>query len=240
MDQPFLTYSLSFNHDRRRRKLPELRITMSDSMLTHTEEILRSSRIMEVVDINEYLRKSIGNPWQEPELVFDGKARRPFGIGQCGYVTSVDGRSHIHFPYESSSLSYVVMTLHVLLISLGLSMEREQAGTNQHQLCSVTTRCTHSHMGWGHSMCGNIYPTFWRWLASLDGVVREAIEQKISESVLEAYVAFASKDKRRKLRKFWRYTCRSIIGDHGRFIICCPGDACDIAIYPEGDFIQDD
>lgn len=236
MEEPYLAYSMAFKH-RRGRKPPELVITVLDTVFAQADHLLRTSRILEVSGVHEYLKGDFANPWYEPELCLTSGA---YGIRGCGYLTHGDGVTELHFPYLSATMYRVTMTLHVLFVALAWSMEQESRPSNRRQHYTISTRCEHASVGWGHAMHGDIFPAFRRLLAQLPESSKERIAQEARQSVLEAHVAFVEPDKRRMHRKFWNYDCRARIEPDGRFYIACPGNACDIAIYPDSDSLDEE
>lgn len=235
---PLLTYGLSFRNPKKKNQPPELVFALRDTDLERVEDLLRTSRIIEAVDVPEYLKEFPSESWNEPMLALD-RAKKPFGLGSCAYVVSNDDVSEIRFPFTAANLRRTSMTIHVVLIALSVRSSEVDEGrlSNRMQLCEIQTRCS-TAWPYGHAVSGYIFPSFRKWLVGLTEERREEVCVKAAAAIQATWYALHGKghDGRKMSRDFG---IRASISEDGRFYLKCPGDACDLSIYPDGMWSDD-
>lgn len=175
-------------------------------------------------------------PGHQPGL-FDQAGEREFGFGACGYVREGESGDEYHLPLTYGTVPQVALTLHLFAFALQNLVSdamRVEPQANRAQLLDFMTRCdNHAHAGYGHATTGHIYPSFRSWLVRL-GAEHEADSGHVTvveEAMADVYQAVAHP----KAREF-ASDCRARVNGAGRFLLECPGNACDIAIYPDGDY----
>ncbi|HVM58708.1 MAG TPA: hypothetical protein VMT80_00005, partial [Candidatus Paceibacterota bacterium] len=110
--------------------------------------------------------------------------------------------------------------------------------SNRKQLMEVEPFVRIGQSMYGHPLGGDVFPTARRWLeryADRTPKARNAWSDNrpLPSSVVEAMRSSWRSLARKDLRKYARENGGSISSD-GRFIFNCFGNACDIAMYPEG------
>ena len=165
--------------------------------------------------------------------LFPDPRGREFGFGAVGYVTEDDEERVYHVPILRERLHEATLTIRVLAFALDGhvtdAMKLKPVG-NRFQLLSFRTSAKHDIHG--HSVGGVVHPAFRRWLASF--AKRTDVTQYLAradEAMLAVYTSIA----RPEALKFAKDNCYSRISEDGRFFFTCPGNACDIAIYPDNE-----
>lgn len=115
---------------------------------------------------------------------------------------------------------------------LFLECEKSESSTaNRQQLMGLTTRCDRQAIGWGHIISGDIYPSMRSWLSRLAGSGTSNPLASVSEAMEEVY-GFLDPDH----AGLWKGMYEARLHASGRFILECPGNACDVSIYPDQDY----
>ncbi len=152
-----------------------------------------------------------------------------YGFASCCRVSTGAGIRTLHFEMcrpkirqLSASICYTLLALNVLLRQIVCA---EDGLKKQHQYLEVETLCSVGKAH-GHAIYGHVFPSLGIWLKEHCGTenlpgVPEAMEEvwvTVSERNLHQYADWSS------VR----------IEEDGRFCFTCFGDACDVAIYPDG------
>jgi len=157
-----------------------------------------------------------------------------FGYDKCGHMNISDGEVHFRFELrENTNANYISLTVWFLLQVFNHMFFAEESQTpNCHQFIQIDTICkTGQH---GHSMSGCISPDLGAWLKKQGGDVRDegmfssAYLPAVGEVMRQAW----NKIGWSKIKKNSK-ECRAVIFPDGRFSLTCPGDACDVSIYPD-------
>jgi hypothetical protein len=241
--EPFLTYSLRFRHFKKEKgekaRPPELVFTVRTDVLQKTEELLRTTRILEVAEVQKYLGERPSYSWDEPHLPLDS-ANQPFGIGGCGYVKTEDSSAEISFPITASQMYRITKTINVLMIALNWSMETGDTASNKYQLFELETRCERAH-SWGHITQGHVFPVFRRWIASLSDEHKKQVSARAGAAIKLTWYSLLSPGQRKKARAMrdYDYVWYASINSDGRFQLVTLGNACDLSIYPDSGWDKD-
>lgn len=150
-----------------------------------------------------------------------------FGYEECGSVVEDDMNIHTYValgPYPRAK--HCALTIHVITSAL-LETEVQPIPDRPQQAC-IQTVCNDGDMN-GHAMGGDISPQLLQWIqkhipeeeahARVPGEVVTAM-QTAWQCITQKEIAFPD--------EFW-----GMLHSKGRFALGCPGDACDIAIYPD-------
>ena len=213
---------------------PELVLVLSQTGWEQVEQYLQTSSISERVGAAEYLRRPFVESWLEPSFTFTPE-RVLFGYDQCGYVTRTESEVKIHFPLRPQSVMATALTLHAVMISVDICLvanAEELPRTNRFQLFTVSTRCV-PEFPYGHAMQGYVFPAFRRWLIHAAATVELSMVETALRQAGHALLQFDTKKEEREYRKLMDCMFRAYIYADGRFVLTCPGNACDIAIYPD-------
>jgi hypothetical protein len=165
------------------------------------------------------------------QSLFDGPV--PFGYGRCGCM-SIDGKV-MYFEFElrnGDASQCIALSLKLLLQALNVAMPGPRQ-TNQPQQIEVEMRCEWDAVGYGHAMGGSISPLLLEWLkrhaAQGDGNTYVPLPAPVVSAMRATWMAVAYDDMGR-----WASDCSGYTTRDGRFSLVCFGNACDIAIYPDG------
>jgi hypothetical protein len=196
---------------------------------THYERFV--SMLHRVVGLNEslarmYLRRYVAFALPDPDLF----GHRVLGYGRLGQAAFVDNEFLIRLPImPKKALSLLTLTIHVLFDTLCLPLV-EGEESNQEQQFSFFTSCKEDIHG--HYLGGQISPSLYRWLLKKgrtgEGENDVSMPEVVIEAMKEAWKAGGGKISRMSVRDF-----RGSITHDGRFMLACPGNACDVAIYPD-------
>ncbi len=153
-----------------------------------------------------------------------------FGYGRCGFVTAAEGM--IHFRIELAGedhLYYSALTIHILTQAFGAPFDTELL-SNRFQQIDLETRCFISGP-YAHAMSGCVSPALLAWLREQGKQLEESAHtlREIVKAMRQTWAAIAMPESRQ-----WARDCSASIAPDGRFILHCFGNACDLAIYPDG------
>lgn len=162
-----------------------------------------------------------------------------FGHEQCGCLEDDDSGRSYRFPLVSTNTSSIVLTVSVLLMLLNDAVDEHgpSLSSNRPQLMAFSTRCaseSDAPMGWGHMISGKAYPPMRRWLSDRVRLGGSDPLSAVRKAMREAYTSL---DPERG--KLFVDMCDARLDPSGRFLLECPGNACDVAIYPESDYGPD-
>ncbi|MDB5189424.1 MAG: hypothetical protein JWL82_381 [Parcubacteria group bacterium] len=219
----------------RTRVAPELLFTLEGDTGQRAEDFIFKHGFYE--NIGDYLEGQ-DESWSghQANLFPRTTNDREFGFDGCGYVIQNDGVTEYHLPLTFETVSQVALTLHLFSHTLRYMMSdafKTESKSNRAQLLDFTTRCdNHANGGYGHAVSGHIYPALRNWLTRYSqkhGKSGGTIAA--SERAMRQVYATISHPLARRFAK----DCSAHVNAEGRFILVCPGNACDLAIYPEGD-----
>mgnify|MGYP001601839880 CR=1 FL=1 len=159
-----------------------------------------------------------------------------FGYGRCGFVKIDDSQAHLHVELRGGeSILASTLTIHHLSLALGLPIEGMQR-SNQVQQIDVITRCEHAYV-YGHAVSGYVSSRVRSWLiqqGSKTTKEHSAIDAVISTAMRTTWKAIIDARYKPSTRDFYTQ-----ITSDGRFSLNCPGNACDLSIYPDQIFRGD-
>lgn len=234
-------YGLSYEFGVRKRwtqSLPALVVRVPADSWSRVEEFLESPRIVKRTRSIEYLPEGSVASWEEPQFNFT--AQRLFGFDGCAHVVHQEGEVLIRFPLVPEKIMQTALSLHMLLWSIDVLLvsEEEKKGSmgNRQQFFTISTCCKRGGV-MGHGVFGYVYPVFRQWLvrAAEKGIDLGRVEAALQNTYCSLR-AFKSKKEEKRTVHLLRHDFRAYITDDGRFFFSCPGNACDLAIYPEGSY----
>lgn len=158
--------------------------------------------------------------------------RVEFGYGRCGTVTFEDGKAHLCVELRGGEQVFQ-STLTISLLATVLCLPIEGAHqSNQVQQIDIEARCDRKARVYGHAVGGYVSARLRRWLRSEVGKIRGRssipMPQKVVQAMQETWFAISGTRFAQSARD-----CGGSISSDGRFVLTCPGDACDLAIYPD-------
>ncbi len=224
-------YELSFaSAGRRLHTNPRIVFTVRSA---HLEEIGRRLRIIAAdwkKRAAEYCPAGATFAHPAPDLF----GRIEFGYGRCGSVTSEDEETHLNIELSGGEQLYCsTLTMKVLTEALLVPIESGDA-PNQIQQVDLQMRCDmHDPIGYNHAVSGYVSSQVLNWLRVHGKRARDGgdipIHAEVAAAMREVWIAVCIPDHRQ-----WASECRGRISSDGRFMLKCFGDACDLAIYPDG------
>jgi hypothetical protein len=250
--RPSRLYGLSFvPHKARSCRPPQLVLVTPVAIAQVVQEILSVRPTNDLVDADSYLKSGYTASWSPTLLnhLYPEEFRGKFGYGYCCALELEDDEVRFVFPLVRELAHEIVLTLHALFRafwSFEGQMERvgESVSSNHLQLMMLTTRCElNSPAGWGHMVNGFMYPALTTYLARLESDdQRQALEKSVTLALTQTALALQPQQdmSKRDTRKYIEDYCGVRIESDGRFIMGCPGDACDIAIYPDSYYGPDE
>lgn len=219
-------YDLSFRAPGRVRKKPHIIFTITN---VHFAELnIELQRQLTRFDAATYIGHETQFTLPYPDLF----GHTEFGYGKCGLVLTKRDSVHLCIELSEQALHEVVLTIHVLTSVLNCDMQNAVAdASNQHQLLELETQCRPGYEMYGHSVAGNVSPRLVSWLRNKG---EQAYKCRSSLPELDA-VGNAMRHTWRVInqRTQWKSArfCGCTILRDGRFILTCPGNACDVAMY---------
>lgn len=238
IENPGRVFDLSYVPPRKKgknKKPPELVFTTTFNHGQKTEECIFESRIFERVSPEIYLKTKTHWSGQQADL-FPEVHGRGFGFGGCGYVVEAEDFREYHLPLTPTTVYHVALTVHVFSMALDWVTTDEMKAenkSNRFQLLTFETWCVANRQaGWGHAVHGSVFPAFRRWLT----LTAEKMDENSSISEAEATMRTVYNYLGHPLGMGFNDQCRARLYTDGRFILECPGDACDVAIYPDSDY----
>ncbi len=184
--------------------------------------------------LKEYKDEYFGTDLEFTPLSKDVFGNYTFGCGRCGYMYIDNKVIYIHFELTLNvDIHHISMTMFLLLKVLNFFVyDEEIENPNNIQFLQLDTVCQIGHHG--HSISGSVSPKLGAWLKKQG----ECLEDE------SAFSNVSLLDVEKTMRQTWnQFTerkleespreCRAIIVRSGRFSLVCPGDACDVSIYPD-------
>lgn len=170
-----------------------------------------------------------------------------FGFGQCGTVVQDGNEMHLTIRLgDDLHLKHCVLTINLLLSCLFAARAHDTETTNRQQQVFFKTGCGHDLHG--HSVVGHISGELFAWLraygtqeaneeehAPLPRAVRDAM-QSTWRAVAPKGPGFDTEFDEEFDHRFEEEqvdSCDGSIRNNGCFSLRCPGNACDISIYPD-------
>lgn len=229
---PGRIYGLSFRPPNTEAGIarPEIVLTVSNETAARLEELLES-RKHRFVD-QTYVPES--EPiWQDSQSTLDPGFSRWFGYGKCAYVEESDAESRYYFPLIPVQEGCIALTLSLAFLFLDLIRDEseEEYSSNRQQLMTFSTRCENRPEGWGHMIGGYAYPTMRAWLSRTAESGTDDPLASVRDAMRLAYLSLDPEYGERLAD-----VCDARLHASGRFLLECPGNACDVAIYPDNDY----
>jgi|GEM_PF-6528962 len=176
-----------------------------------------------------------------PELVITVSKAVAESLGAtpaAAYTRTVDERVSYHLPLQHKTAGKVAGALHALLDDLNALLLSPGEPTNHAQLLTVKPG-QHGTGLHSHPVQGEVSVEGLRWLERLgregEGELSKftytrPLPDRVESSMQQAWKSLA-----------WDRTSRAMtedihgrITEDGRFTLVCPGNACDVSIYPDG------
>lgn len=225
-------YDISFVSFQDSKELnPHIVFSMSERHLG----VFREKLLFITPRINESVKKYLGI-YSEFTLPYkDLFGNYTFGYNRCGYMIIEDGEIYFNFNL-SLNVHCIAMTINVLLRVLNnLIFDEDIRQSNRWQFIQIDTVCEHNTHG--HSMGGSVSPDLGKWLKKQGESIPESESTKIGFSP-----RMRLPEVEEIMNRAWNIVTRSTIykkeciasvAPDGRFSLVCPGDACDVSIYPD-------
>ncbi|MBU2330404.1 hypothetical protein KKG57_02975, partial [Patescibacteria group bacterium] len=170
-----------------------------------------------------YFRKA-PDSWKEQFALFGLPSTA--GFNSCAEVEEKDGRTLYRFPLLQGREESIALTICFLFAECNQFVSEDTS-----QLLVVNTVCEVSDRGWGHRMGGSVHAQFRRWLAGRTEAQAENLVSVLEKALCSAYGGLDPLNA-----KLMNDLCYASVTNGGRFLLQCPGNACDVAIYPEQDY----
>lgn len=225
-EQPGRIFGLSFTSASMPNAAPELVLTFEGTAAREIEATISDRNFRPAFLKTDYLEDLDASWMSNQDNLFPESQR--CGFGSCGYLQQEAGTTEYRFPLRFETGQQVAATIHLLSHAAQARLydeEDREIVSNRPQLVSFDTLCERNRSGgYGHAIFGRVYPALRRWLASAKDLA------PAEQAMREAWAAVAHPEARE-----FTDDCRARVHDGGRFIFECPGNACDLAIYPESD-----
>ena len=152
-----------------------------------------------------------------------------FGYGECGYLREESPKLSLCFRLEwGLPLIHCVLTIHLLAKALSVPIGTEHPWSLVQQ-ATFDTVCHYNEMGCGHAVSGHISWRVMDWIRKQAPIKDTSLPLPILKAMQQAWRAVTLPEEWR-----WGEYCDGGLTSDGRFMLKCMGDACDIAIYPDG------
>lgn len=244
---PARVYSLSFAPAKRGRKPrpPEIVIRVAREYVAELEGHLRNPLLYSLVQAEQYLGEyELFRFPDQPHLPGLDDGTRKCGFRDCAYLVETDDGREYHLPLGRELLGELVLTLKAILVAHNQGLLEDQnpgSGTNRSQLVSLDTICNVKGGFYAHGAHGHVFPGMRRWLYGIakenkapPGFLTSAkpLPDSIHDAIWQAWRAVSEPSEFTRLEKD---DCFGVISPDGRFSLNCPGNACDLSIYPDHD-----
>lgn len=220
-------YELSFVAPQRRpRTKPRIVFTIKRE---HFDEVSRRLGI-----VADGMRRH-ADAYCSPETAFSYPApdlfgKIEFGYGSCGYVVLSDESAR--FEIELSRMKLFCGTLTIKALTMALAVPADERKSNRQQQVDISMRCDHDAVGYGHAVGGYVSQRLLDWLrrhATTSSERYIPLPEDVVRAMRQAWSAVATDQ-----RLSWTRDCGAYVAPDGRFSLNCFGNACDLAIYPDG------
>ncbi|MDR3571577.1 MAG: hypothetical protein P4L81_05305 [Candidatus Pacebacteria bacterium] len=153
--------------------------------------------------------------------------RVEFGYDRCGFVTTSNEETLLELDREKLQAS--TMTLKLLTLALAVPIKKQRA-SNRLQQIDLELRCDPFDInGYNHAVSGYVSAPMIAWLRKQGMADSMRLPKPILDSMRQTWKAVC-----RDGLQHWAAECDAWVDSDGRFMLCCFGNACDIAIYPDG------
>jgi hypothetical protein len=237
------TYDLAFLFPYgKQRPVPEIVFIINKRYLPETIDRLCSFR----AHYNEYINAYINQDKASLSLLTpDLFGYREFGFGSCGYATLKDGKVYLHLPLRPHPWTqYVSITIFLLTKALGYPFEDNPLDNRQQDLI-LSTMAEFRSGGYGHAVGGLVFENILNWLRQYarknDNSSSDIIplHPKIIRAQKVAFRAINSLVEDARMVKVMEDQIYGWVIYSGAFTLNCPGNACDLSVYPS-DLEKDD
>lgn len=218
-------YDLSFVFpNRKKRTKAKIVFCIKRAQYPHLLARLKQMQGRGMMDPFEYFGSNAPFHFAEDNLLSH------IGFGQCGSVEHHDDETRLSVELQGGFYPhYAALTIHVLTNALSFPLV-EGEESNQTQQLDLFTVCKMGEV-YGHALGGHVSSSLTRFLrltAEADpGGGDVSMPEGVINAMREAWrVCTSSKSK-------FPHDFRGVITRDGRFMIACPGNACDVAIYPD-------
>lgn len=201
----------------------------------------------------EYIRESLAEEyfgrvvafftpdgWEGAQRAFQFFCLETFGFGGCGYIVESGGTAEYRFPLVRAHTLHITLTISVLMSLLNelLAMARENTAprSDNKQLMEVSAFVRVGADIHGHPIFGEIFDQAQQWLRNYADT--HLTKSNFGYRPLPDPVRLAMRSAWRSLadKELSRYftECNGNVSSDGRFTLACLGNACDVAMYPDG------
>jgi hypothetical protein len=181
--------------------------------------------------------KELSSNWEGPIQAYLDTKRKPkfrfgprgkSGYGLCARVERSREEICYYFPLTLRKRKQIVVSVSVLLRALSILATKNGEAT---QALEVFT--SFGNEWYGHSLVGTIHPSFGAILEGLASENPRILTEKVVGAMKETWWAVADTHL-----KLYVTDCSFHLHPDGRPSFGCFGDACDLAVYPDGMIIS--
>ena len=229
------TYDLAFLFPYGKlRPVPEIVSIINKKYLPETLSRLHDLR----VDYGEYINAYINQDEAYLSLLTpDLFGYREFGFGSCGYATFKDGKVYLHLPLRPHPWTqYVSLTIFLLTKALGYPF-KDHPPNNRQQDLILSTMAEFRSGGYGHAVGGWVFESILNWLRQYaqkndsPSSDRIPLHPRIIRAQKVTLRAISSSEIDTRMIK---HDICGWVRHSGAFTLNCPGNACDLSVYPSG------
>lgn len=241
---PGWTYGLEFVPPNKKRAPAELVFKTSAKHAARIERRLEERP--ELTDSQEYFGKELAfflpGGREGAQSAFQFAPQQEFGFGGCGYVTTDEQEVAYHFPLIRAHVRRTTASISVLMMMLNglLAEARDDKAppSNRKQIFELSAFVRPGESMYGHPVGGEVFAPMRRWLKELAGNSSQPAgsifdHRPLPKPVLDAlrttWAALAWDSAKRYAKE-----CGGYLSGDGRFSLVCFGNACDVAMYPDG------
>ena len=230
---PTHQFDLSFAIPSRTQTAPEIIFTINQQ---HLPTIIERLQVM-TDRWQDHKSTYLGRFDTDFTLLQEDLFSTTFGYGDCGYLTTEDGKAHLRVRLVAEAGKYYASaTLFILVRALGFPFE-DHIPNNRHQVVEIMLNAEHCPTGYGHAVGGQLSSALVEWLRkyvndmtilSHDTAVRLPADVTLSMETVWKAVTEPARHEYGKPPHIngWIREC-------GAFSLICFGDACDLSIYPD-------
>jgi len=208
------------------RTFPEITFTVHKGHLPEIFERLAQITKCDAGNENQY--------FNDPETHFtlpfpDLFGNIEFGYDNCGYCSDEGDSIKFHVEIIPNKHWPCSLTIHILCRTLSVPFE-ESFSENKTQQLVLDTVNKHSSFD-GHAVCGDLSTSVTDWLgryATDIGSSQIRMHPDVVTSMNEVYLSLNHEDS-----DSWVRECGGSIRDTGHFTLSCPGNSCDLSVYPD-------
>ena len=238
---PGWTYELGFRPPRS-GKVPE--IVFKAGLQNKIEIESQFAEYIREAQAKEYFGRAAAfftpDGWEGTQKAFKFSNLKTFGFGGCGYIVESGGKAEYRFPLVRAHILHITLTVSVLtsLLNELLTVARDNvAPQSDHkqlmELSSVVRVGADIH---GHPLFGEVFTPAQQWLQNYVKSLPtrgdfgyQPLPDSVRSAMRSAWRSLAEED----LSKY-SSECNGNISSDGRFTLTCLGNACDVAMYPDG------